>query len=185
MLGIETGVKNPIKTILAQRQKRSFWGFWFLLFLSQFISGVFLQKTPAGIAAISAMIGSLIGALIFYFLMKKWFGYMGNKVEKGFANIEIPDKKYETYAEIGSNFFTRKAGKIYVTDEKLIFKPSVFNKSTQQPFQELILSDIKSLRKKKDFLGRDQVIIFTEEKQFVINPFQNDGELATHLKASE
>ena len=155
--------------------------FWCIIF---FTLRFFSDDYSFIASLIGSLVGGFVGSYISYLITKKTTFSILEEIERGFQATIIPESRFEGYVEIGDNF-SKKNGKIFITDDYLIFKPNRFNHSTNQPFDKIPLRDISSISVEKPvFFGNEKIRMSVKEKQFVITPFNECSEVIKYIKSA-
>ena len=130
--------------------------FWFIIsFTSRFFSDdySFIASLFGSIA------GGFVGSFVYYLITKKTTFSILEEIERGFQATVIPESRFESFVEIGE-YFNKKSGKIFITDDYLIFKPNRFNNSANYPFYKISLKNISSVSVEKPlFMGNEKIKI--------------------------
>ncbi len=108
---------------------------------------------------------------------------MVEEIEKGLKHTIIPDSKFECYVELGE-FINKKGGKIFITDDSLVFKPHRFNHSADQHFDTILLEDISSISIQGSLFGNEKIRLSTNLGKFLITPLKESSEVLKHLKSA-
>ena len=150
-----------------------------------FFTSRFFSNDYSLIASLFGSIaGGFVGSYVYYLITKKITFSLLEEIERGFQATIIPESRFESSVEIGEHF-SKKSGKIFVTDDYLIFKPNRFNSSENQPFDKIPLKDISLVSVEKPlFLGNEKIKISVNENQFVITPFEECSEMMKYLKSA-
>lgn len=166
-------MNQEISSTTNLRLKRLFVLGFFSSFILFFLLGILLQKLPFNTALISAFVGSLIG-VSFYFLFMRWFLHgRAKEIEIEFEAVDVSGALYDDFVEVGKSIFQTTSGKIFLTKELLVFKPSKYNGRGFQGFTEISLKDIEKVDKEKSLFGHDRVFIRVEGINIIIQPFGN------------
>lgn len=170
------------KTKISKKLKKAAYKiglFWVIIFFT-------ISFFSRDYSFIPSLIGSILGGFLgsyLYFLMSKKFTFgMLEEIERGFKATIIPGSRFESHVEIGENF-RKKPGKIFITEDSMIFKPNRFNNSTNQPFDTIHLSEITSISVEEPlFFGNEKIKMSTNKKQFIITPLEDCSEVIKFLK---
>jgi hypothetical protein len=106
---------------------------------------------------------------------------MVGEIERGFLGTVIPESKFETFVEIGE-IFNQKSGKIFITEDSLVFKPHGFNKSLNQPFERIFFKDISSASIERTLFGNEKIRLSVKQQEFLITPLEDCAEVVKYMK---
>lgn len=113
----------------------------------------------------------------------RWFLHgRAKEIEMEFEAVYVSGALYDDFVEVGKSIFRTTAGKIFLTKELLVFKPSKYNGRDFQGFTEISLKDIEKVDKGKSLFGHDRVFIRVEGKNIIIQPFGNADLLKTKIQ---
>jgi hypothetical protein len=149
-----------------------------------FPMSIFLHEYSFISSLFGSLLGACLGSYLYYLMMKKSTFLLIEEIERGFQATIIPESRFESYVEIGE-YFNKKSGKIFITDDYLIFKPNRFNNSANQPFDKIPLRDISSVSVEKPFFfGDEKIKMAVHEKHFVITSFEECADVVKYLKSA-
>jgi hypothetical protein len=172
------------KIKISKKLKKVSYGMGLFYSIIFFTSRVFSDDYSFFASLFGSIAGGFVGSYVYYLITKKTAFSLLEEIERGFQATIIPESRFESFVEIGE-YFSKKSGKIFITDDYLIFKLNRFNNSANQPFDEIPLKNISSVSVEKPlFFGNEKIKIFVNEKQFVITPLEECSEVIKYLKSA-
>jgi hypothetical protein len=172
------------KIRISKKLKKAAYGMGFFYSFIFFTSRFFSDDYSFIASIIGSIVGGLVASYVYYLITKKTTFSILGEIERGLKGTVIPESRFESYVEIGE-YFNKTSGKIFITDDYLIFKPNRFNNSANQPFDKIPLRHISSLSVEKPFfLENEKIKMTVKEKQFIISPLEECSEVIKYLKSA-